>query len=120
MAHYSKYVCPLFSSLAFTASAMHMVDQGKTLESERLKMSTQISVLEGLVERLRAGESVTDEEIQKVKRRVGLIDSPQPSAGERSWKEALVKAAKPSAQSIQAEEERIQKGEDSGGRKTRT
>lgn len=113
MANYSKYIWPLLSSIAFTTSAVHMVDQRKTLESERLKTSTQISVLESLVERLRAGESVTDEEIQKIKRRVGLIGSPQQDAAERSWKDALFKAVKPPAQSVQAEEEQLQKGKDS-------
>jgi len=109
MANYSKYIWPMLSSLAFTATAVHMVDQRKTLESDRLKMSTQISVLETLVERLRAGGSVTDEEIHKIKRRVGLIGGPQLNAAERSWKEVLFNAMKPSAQSVQAEEEQLQK-----------
>jgi len=112
MANYSKYIWPLLSSLTFTATAVHMVDQRKTLESERLKTSTQISVLENLVERLRAGESVTNEEIHRVKKRVGLIDSPQQNAAERSWKDTLFNAVKPSVQSIQREEEQLQKGED--------
>jgi len=111
MANYSKYIWPLFSSMVFTATAVNMVGQRKTLESERLKTSTQISALESLVERLRAGESVTDEEIYKIKRRVALINKLQQNATERSWKDALLKAMKPSAQSVQAEEEQLQKGE---------
>ena len=112
MANYSKYIWPLLSSLAFTATAMNMVDQRKTFESERLKTSTQISALETLVERLRTGGSITDEEIYKVKKRVGLIGNLQQNAAERSWKDALFNALKPSAQSVQAEEEQLQKGED--------
>ena len=112
MANYSKYIWPLLSSLVFTATAVNMVDQRKTLESERLKTSTQISALESLVERLRAGESVTDEEIYKIKRRVGLVNSLQQNATEPSWKDTLFNAVKPSAQSVQAEEEQVQKGED--------
>ena len=91
---------------------MNMVDQRKTLESERLKISTQISALEGLVERLRTDAPVTDEEIYKVKRRVGLIGSPQQNTTEPSWKDTLFNAVKPSAQSVQVEEEQLQKGED--------
>ena len=112
MANYSKYIWPMFSSLVFTATAMNMVDQRKTLESERLKTSTQISALESLVERLRTDASVTDEEIYKVKRRVGLIGSLQHNTTERSWKDALFNAVKPSAQSVQVEEEQLRKGED--------
>jgi hypothetical protein len=112
MANYSKFIWPLLSSVAFTTTAIHMVDQRKTMESERLKMSTQVSVLENLVGRLRAGEFVTDEDIHKIKRRVGLIGSPQHNAAEHSWKDALFKAVKPSAQSVHAEEEQLQKGED--------
>jgi hypothetical protein len=112
MANYSKYIWPLLSSMTFTATAVNMVDQRKTLESERLKTSTQISALENLVERLRAGESVTDEEIYKTKKRVALINTLQQNAVERSWKDALLNTMKPSAQSVQAEEERLQKGED--------
>jgi len=111
MANYSKYIWPLLSSLAFTATAVHMVDQRKTLESERLKTSTQISALESLVERLRAGESVTDEDVYKIKRRVGLTGNPQQNAAERSWRDALFNAVKPSAQFVQTEEEQLQKGE---------
>jgi len=111
MANYSKYIWPLLSSLTFTATAVHMVDQRKTLETERLKTSTQISVLENLVQRLQAGEPVTDEEVYKVKRRVGLIGSPQQDAAEHSWRDVLFNAMKPSAQSVQAEEEQLQKGE---------
>lgn len=95
----------------FTTTAMHMVDQRKTLESERLKTSTQISVLENLVQRLRAGEPVTDEEVYKIKRRVGLVGGPQQNAEERSWRDVLFNAMKPSAQSVQAEEEQLRKGE---------
>ena len=116
MANYSKYIWPLLSSLVFTATAMNMVDQRKTFESERLKTSTQISALESLVERLRTGGSITDEEIHKVKKRVGLTGSLQQNAAERSWKDALFNALKPSAQSVQAEEEQLQKGEDINGR----
>ena len=116
MANYSKYIWPLLSSLVFTATAMNMVDQRKTFESERLKTSTQISALESLVERLRTGGSITDEEIHKVKKRVGLTGSLQQNTAERSWKDALFNALKPSAQSVQAEEEQLQKGEDINGR----
>lgn len=91
--------------------AVHMVDQRKTLETERLKMSTQISVLENLIQRRRAGEPVTDEEVYKVKRRVGLVGSPQQNAAERSWRDVLFNAMQPSAQSVQADEEQLRKGE---------
>jgi len=109
MANYAKYIWPLLSSLTFTATAVHMVDQRKTLETERLKTSTQISVLENLVQRLRAGEPVTDEEVYKVKKRVGLIGSLQQEAAKHSWRDVLFNAMRPSAQSVQAEEEQLQK-----------
>ena len=111
MANYSRYIWPLLSSLTFTTTAVHMVDQRKTLETERLKTSTQISVLEHLVKRLRAGEPITEEEIHKIQRRVGLVGGPQQKAVERSWRDVLFNAVKPSAQSVQAEEEQLRKGE---------
>lgn len=71
----SKYIPQIILACTFTSVSIHLLNQRRECEEERRRFSTQVSALENVVHRQRAGEIVSDAEMAKIRRRVGLPDT---------------------------------------------
>jgi hypothetical protein len=89
----------IFLACAFTSVSIHLLNQRRDAKSERLRHSAQIGALEDVLERLRKGETVSDVELAKIRRRVGLLEKnanpgvPTVAANPNSagWKDSFTK-----------------------------
>jgi hypothetical protein len=66
------YGVQIFLACAFTSLSIHLLNQRRDAQSERLRHSAQIGALEDVLQRLRAGEAVSEAELVKIRRRVGI------------------------------------------------
>jgi hypothetical protein len=63
----TQYIPHILYSTALTSISMHLLWQRKTAEEDRARFKAQTSILQDLVERLRSGKSISDEEITKLR-----------------------------------------------------
>lgn len=87
------YLREIILACAFTSVSIHLLNQRRDAQAERLRYTAQVGALEDVVQRLRAGEVVSDEELGKIHRRVGLLkrDSTLAKPKLMEWKEILAK-----------------------------
>jgi hypothetical protein len=93
------YGAQIFLACAFTSVSIHLLNQRRDAKSERLRHSAQIGALEDVLQRLRKGETVSDAELAKIRRRVGLLEKnanpgvPTVAANPNSagWKDSFTK-----------------------------
>ncbi|KAA1470445.1 hypothetical protein DENSPDRAFT_879715 [Dentipellis sp. KUC8613] len=64
----SRYASELIYSLAFSSLAVHLLWQRRAADTERRRLGTQISILEEISTRLRAGERIPDAEYTRLRR----------------------------------------------------
>jgi hypothetical protein len=70
----SGYIPQIILACAFTSISIHLINQRRGMEAEKRRSSAQITALEDVLRRLRAGETVSDAEMAKMRRRVGLLN----------------------------------------------
>ncbi|KAG8811238.1 hypothetical protein FRC17_002560 [Serendipita sp. 399] len=68
-----RFVYEVVLALAFTSSSIHLLNSRRKTEAQTRRFTTQIHALEDLLRRQRAGEVITDLDILKVRKRVGLL-----------------------------------------------
>ncbi|KAG2065248.1 hypothetical protein BDR04DRAFT_1108789 [Suillus decipiens] len=61
----TQYIPHIIYSTALTSISMHLLWQRKTADEDRARFKAQTSILQGLIEQLRSGKSISDEEITK-------------------------------------------------------
>ncbi|KAG0708634.1 hypothetical protein DFH29DRAFT_426187 [Suillus ampliporus] len=61
----TQYIPHVLYSTALTSISIHLLWQRKTAEEDRARFKAQTTILQGLVEQLRSGKSISDEEITK-------------------------------------------------------
>lgn len=71
----SKYLPQIILACAFTSVSIHLLNQRRDSEGDRRRHSAQITALEEVVRRQQDGEQLTDAELLKIRRRVGLVHS---------------------------------------------
>ena len=69
----SKYMPQIVLACMFTSVSIHLLNQRRDSETEQRRHAAQIIALEDVLRRQRAGEPITDAELLKIRRRVGLI-----------------------------------------------
>lgn len=69
-----RYLPHVLYALAITSVSIHLLVQRKGGAEQRLQTRAQIDVLESVTQRLRSGESVTDAEIERLRRMVAVAD----------------------------------------------
>jgi hypothetical protein len=88
------YGAQIFLACAFTSVSIHLLNQRREAQSERLRHSAQVGALEDVLRRLRTGETVSDAELVKIRRRVGLLNA-NPSLpttpNSAGWKDRFTK-----------------------------
>ncbi|KAG8812335.1 hypothetical protein FRC17_002072 [Serendipita sp. 399] len=68
-----RFVYEVVLALAFTSSSIHLLNSRRKSEAQTRRFTSQIHALEDLLRRQRAGEGITDLDILKVRKRVGLL-----------------------------------------------
>ncbi|PVG02406.1 hypothetical protein CPB86DRAFT_750991 [Serendipita vermifera] len=71
----SSYIPQIVLACAFTSVSIHLINQRREMETAKRRSSAQVTALEDVVRRLRVGETVSDAEMQKMRKRVGLLNS---------------------------------------------
>ncbi|KAG2358098.1 hypothetical protein BDR07DRAFT_1452837 [Suillus spraguei] len=61
----TQYIPHIIYSTALTSISMHLLWQRKTADEDRARFKAQTSILQDLVEQLRSGKPISDEEITK-------------------------------------------------------
>ncbi|KIK44515.1 hypothetical protein CY34DRAFT_23014 [Suillus luteus UH-Slu-Lm8-n1] len=61
----TQYIPHIIYSTAVTSISMHLLWQRKTADEDRARFKAQASILQDLIEQLRSGKSISDEEITK-------------------------------------------------------
>lgn len=61
----AQYIPHILYSTAVTSISMHLLWQRKTADEDRARFKAQASILQDLIEQLRSGKSISDEEITK-------------------------------------------------------
>ncbi|KAG1802954.1 uncharacterized protein HD556DRAFT_1429654 [Suillus plorans] len=61
----TQYIPHILYSTALTSISMHLLWQRKTADEDRARFKAQTSILQELVEQLRSGKPISDEEITK-------------------------------------------------------
>ncbi|KIM31386.1 hypothetical protein M408DRAFT_21431 [Serendipita vermifera MAFF 305830] len=92
-----KYLQEIILACAFTSVSIHLLNQRRDVQAEQLRYSAQVGALEDVVQRLRAGELVSDAELGKIRRRVDLLKREGTVANPKSveQKESIVKRPEP-------------------------
>ncbi|KAH9949294.1 hypothetical protein B0H21DRAFT_729507 [Amylocystis lapponica] len=91
-----RYIPHLLYSMAITSLGMHLLRQRKAAETDRARLTAQLSILESTVQRLRSGEHIPEREFDrlwKLARSPEELPLPAPAAsGEEaiSWREVLL------------------------------
>jgi hypothetical protein len=62
----SAYIPHVIYSTALTSLSFHLLFHKKQAEMDRSHLSAQISILESLAHRLRSGQDVSDEEVERL------------------------------------------------------
>lgn len=63
---FTQYLPHLVYSTALTSLGMHSLFQRKSAESERSHVAAQLSILDSMVQRLQAGEDISDKEFSRL------------------------------------------------------
>jgi hypothetical protein len=63
----TQYIPHILYSTAFTSISMHLLWQRKTAEEDRARFKAQTSILQDLIEQLRSGKPISNEEIMKMR-----------------------------------------------------
>ncbi|OAX40218.1 hypothetical protein K503DRAFT_714918 [Rhizopogon vinicolor AM-OR11-026] len=63
----TRYIPHILYSTAFTSVSMHLLWQRKTAEEDRARFKAQTSILQDLIEQLRSGKPISNEEIMKMR-----------------------------------------------------
>jgi len=85
----TRYIPELVYALAFSSISVHLLWQRRTAETDRRHHSARLSILGELAARLRAGESVSDTEVARLRRlakTVGEASHPGETVG---WREVI-------------------------------
>ncbi|KAG1723131.1 uncharacterized protein EDB91DRAFT_1240143 [Suillus paluster] len=61
----TRYIPHVLYSTALTSVSIHLLWQRKIAEEDRASFKAQTSILQDLIEQLRSGKSISDEEITK-------------------------------------------------------
>ncbi|KAG1782006.1 hypothetical protein EV702DRAFT_501209 [Suillus placidus] len=61
----TQYIPHVLYSTALTSISMHLLWQRKTADEDRARFKAQTSILQDLIEQLRSGKSISNEEITK-------------------------------------------------------
>ncbi|KAJ7583939.1 hypothetical protein C8J56DRAFT_195585 [Mycena floridula] len=92
--HFRGYRPHIIYSLAITSISVHLVSARQLYEDERAHTEAQISILRSVVDQLRAGKTMTVDELERVKRlarpSTDGIDALDISAGKMTWREAFL------------------------------
>jgi len=62
----SSYIPHLIYSTALTSLSFHLLFQKKQSEMDRAHLAAQTSILEALAHRLRSGQNISDEEVERL------------------------------------------------------
>lgn len=90
MAIFSGYGPHFLYSLALLSASMHLVYQRRAIDDERRRIDGHVNVLQSLVDRMRAGELVPSEEVERLKRLGRSADGSVGAERKLTWKEALL------------------------------
>ncbi|EPT03108.1 hypothetical protein FOMPIDRAFT_1047102 [Fomitopsis schrenkii] len=116
MPAFTTYYLPhVLYSLAITSLGMHLLSQRKEAEAERMQFSAQLSLLESTAARLRAGERIPSQELDRIMKLVRSHRTAAPeeegNAGrEISWREVMLGRKKDAREEV--EEERRKRAEE--------
>ncbi|KAG2142302.1 uncharacterized protein EDB93DRAFT_613001 [Suillus bovinus] len=61
----TQYIPHILYSTALTSISMHSLWQRKTADEDRARLKAQTSILQDLIDQLRSGKPISDEEIKK-------------------------------------------------------
>ncbi|KAG1746383.1 hypothetical protein EDB19DRAFT_1689195 [Suillus lakei] len=61
----TQYIPHILYSTALTSISMHLLWQRKTADEDRARFKAQTSILQDLIEQLRSGKLISDEEITR-------------------------------------------------------
>jgi len=75
------YAPQILLACAFTSVSIHLLNQRREAQAECLRHIAQVGALEDALQRLQAGETVSDAELSKIRRRVGLTQKADTRAG---------------------------------------
>jgi len=79
----STYLPHVLYSLATTTISIHLVGTRTTCSEERARVNAQISILEDIAQRLRSNESISDDELERLKGLARPAEKAPPDAGSR-------------------------------------
>jgi hypothetical protein len=108
-----RYAQHIIYSLAITSISIHLLNTRKSTEATHSQLQAQISVLESITQRLRAGEDVSDAEVDRLKRlvraneRTALEGSTNADDLKREaigWREVLLGRKRGDAERLKTEE----------------
>ncbi|KAH9843715.1 uncharacterized protein C8Q71DRAFT_729761 [Rhodofomes roseus] len=102
----SYYVPHVIYSLAITSLGMHLLSQRKTAEAERFQLAAQLSLLEPTAARLRSGERIPSQELDRITKlvrshRAGTSEREEGSGEEISWREVMLGRKKDAREAVE-------------------
>jgi hypothetical protein len=105
------YLPHVLYSLAVTSLATHLLWRRTASEEQRRRVGAEIGMLESLTHRLRTGERIADDELERLR---NLVRNPvevgsrqkegSASSDEISWKEVMLGRAKTASSQAQTDE----------------
>ena len=116
MPAFTTYYLPhVLYSLAITSLGMHLLSQRKAAEAERMQFSAQLSLLEPTAARLRAGERIPPQELDRIMKlarshRTAAPEEEGKVGEEISWREVMLGRKKDARAEV--EEERRKRAEE--------
>ena len=116
MPTFTTYYLPhVLYSLAITSLGMHLLSQRKAAEAERMQFSAQLSLLEPTAARLRSGERIPPQELDRIMKlarshRTAAPEEEGKVGEEISWREVMLGRKKDARAEV--EEERRKRAEE--------
>ncbi|TFY59378.1 hypothetical protein EVJ58_g5816 [Rhodofomes roseus] len=85
---------------------MHLLSQRKTAEAERFQLAAQLSLLEPTAARLRSGERIPSQELDRITKlvrshRAGTSEREEGSGEEISWREVMLGRKKDAREAVE-------------------
>jgi hypothetical protein len=89
MAPRSRYIPELIYALAFSSISVHLLWQRRAAETDRRHYTARLSILGELAARLRAGETVPDVEVARLRRLAETIGEDAHSGENIGWRDVV-------------------------------
>ena len=110
------YIPHALYAIAVTSISIHLVNKRRSFSDEKANVNARMSILETITEQLRSDKSISNEELERLKRLARApVKNESTAGGEHiSWKEVIFNRKRPAGDELSSWEKKdLEKGSNS-------